>query len=243
MVADHQISLRGDNAMSEDLRNHGDATQISKKIVLIEYNRLKDEVLQRIGIRFQLVTLAVIAPGTILVFGLQNKNAPLMLIYPILSMFLTGAYASNDYQIRQIREYIKWIETKLHKQNMSWQYFTSDLVAKKPIELHQLSSLGIFCGIGLVTILGSLPFLTYNLSNVILLVISIGCVCMIPLILYGSTRVKVVVDSGDGAVAGPSLSLLRPPLQAQYNYLRRKVQKWFGKADRQIGTSSAESQD
>ncbi len=200
--------------MSGDLKDPGDVTQ-SSEIVLAEYNKLKDEVLHRIGIRFQLLGLAVVAPGTIIAFGLQYRNAPLMLIYPILSMFLTGVYASNNSQIRQIREYLKWIEKKLGKQNMCWQHFSSDIGAKKPIELHQLSSIGIFFGIGLVTILGSLSFLTYSLSNVILLVASICSVLMMPIILYNSAHVRSVVTSSDGVIAGPSVPLVDYPLQTR----------------------------
>jgi hypothetical protein len=231
-VSNHQTDRRGEKVMLADSQGSGNMAQ-SPEIILVEFEKLKEEVLKRIEIRFQLIALAIVAPGTIIAVGLQTRNATLMLLYPILSMFLTGAYASNEHQVKQIREYLKWIEVKLGKHNMCWQHFSSHILRKKAIEMHLLSSIGIFFGIGLVMILGALSFLTYNTSNTVLLVTSIFCVLLMPIILYSSIRVNPVVPSDDGVVAGASIS----PQLSWFSILRLKWAEEKSKLSRNKLTS------
>ena|SRR6266480_2944870 len=63
---------------------------------------MQDEVIKRIEIQHQLLSLAVIAPGTILAIGLQNKNASLMLFYPLLGMFEASVWLSNSIVIHDL---------------------------------------------------------------------------------------------------------------------------------------------
>jgi len=91
-----------------------------------EYVALRAEILHRSGIQHQLVSLDLIALGTFLTYGLQG-SANLLLLYPILTMFLAGAWSLNDYRIAQIGVYIKKrIEISfLEDGKGGWEHFGS----------------------------------------------------------------------------------------------------------------------
>jgi hypothetical protein len=71
-------------------------TQIGELLVA-QYTTLRDEIVKRIEIQHQLISLALIAPGTVLAIGFQTSNASLMLIYPLLGMFLSAVWLSNSF--------------------------------------------------------------------------------------------------------------------------------------------------
>jgi len=52
-------------------------------------------ILKRIEIQRQLVSFALIAPGTVLALGFQINGLSLMLIYPLLGMFLSAVWLSK----------------------------------------------------------------------------------------------------------------------------------------------------
>lgn len=91
---------------------------ISVNIRLAEYSALRAEIFKRFEIQFQLVSLAVIAAGTIFIAGIQSSDhrvgAVLTLGYPILALFLATAWGHNDRRVWQLGTYIReHIETAL----------------------------------------------------------------------------------------------------------------------------------
>lgn len=75
----------------------------------LEFTALYSEIENRSNNQHQLVSLAIVAAGTILTIGLQ-QNADLavyaLLVYPIIAMFLAVAWEYHDFWIGQIAEYI-----------------------------------------------------------------------------------------------------------------------------------------
>src|SRR5258708_40309911 len=72
-----------------------------------EYRSLTDEIVKRIEIQHQLLSLALIAPGTVLAIGFQTSNASLMLLYPMLGMFLSTGWLATSFAIHAILAYIE----------------------------------------------------------------------------------------------------------------------------------------
>jgi hypothetical protein len=76
----------------------------------IEYTTLRNEILQRIGLRQQVVSVALTLAGIFLSVGLNNELVSL--IYPPLAMLLAFGWAQNDFRIREISRYIRqYLET------------------------------------------------------------------------------------------------------------------------------------
>src|SRR5437016_5383503 len=95
-------------------------------VVLAEYNNLRAEILKRVELRHQLISLALVAPGTIIAVGFSSHNAFLILSYPILACFLAAIWAADTQSVRELSNYIEThIEPKLGKNNLGWEHYHS----------------------------------------------------------------------------------------------------------------------
>lgn len=100
---------------------------------LAEYATLRAEILKRFEVHFQLVSLVIIAAGTLLFAGIQSSDrrvgAVLLLSYPYLAFLLAGVWGHSDRRIRQLGEYIRLrIEPRFGKdgqgrQRMEWESY------------------------------------------------------------------------------------------------------------------------
>jgi hypothetical protein len=135
-----------------------------KDILLAEYAALRAEILKRTEVRYQLMTVALLAPGTILAFGVQSKNASLLLLYPAFALFLSTAWASNFRSVRRLGAYIKTrIETTLGY--MDWEHIVASQFHSH--SLTYLAARGIFIGTQLITMtvgltIASLPSVKFG---------------------------------------------------------------------------------
>ena len=89
--------------------------------ILAEYSALRTDMMQRMGVRNQMVSLALVVAGTLFTLGLQ-KDAPatILFIYPLLGCFITGIWAHNVVFTRRIAFYIRDnIESKLN--GIKWE--------------------------------------------------------------------------------------------------------------------------
>jgi len=77
----------------------------SREGMILEYGVLRDEVLKRIEIRHQMVSIALTIAGVLLGFGLTNPTVAL--IYPLIAASLAAGWAQNDIRIRQIGIYVR----------------------------------------------------------------------------------------------------------------------------------------
>ena len=76
----------------------------------LEYTALRGEILKRIELRQQLISITLTLAGVFLGVGLGTESVAL--IYPPLAMFLAFGWAQNDFRIRNLAEYIReFLET------------------------------------------------------------------------------------------------------------------------------------
>lgn len=71
----------------------------------LEYNSLRSEVLKRIELRQQIVSITLTLAGAFLGIGLGTTSVAL--IYPPLAMFLAFGWAQNDFRIRNLTGYLR----------------------------------------------------------------------------------------------------------------------------------------
>ena|SRR2546421_12313620 len=99
-------------------------TNQEKELLIAEYSALRDEILKRIELRFQIASLALIALATLIGVGFQNHDAAIILLYPILALFLLSAHISNSFEVQKIEDYIRdHIELKAGIDNIGWQHY------------------------------------------------------------------------------------------------------------------------
>lgn len=136
----------------EHTNDQADVSSTGQSVLLAEYAALRSEIMTRMGLQHQLISLAVIAPGTLAAVAIQSKAAVLILIYPVFGLFLASAWAANDRAVRQGAEYIRVrIEGVLGF--MAWESFRQHARKTKPvISLNFLAARGIFLGAEILTI-------------------------------------------------------------------------------------------
>lgn len=77
----------------------------------LEYSFLRNEILKRIELRQQIISITLTLAGIFLSFGLATDAVAL--IYPPLATFLALGWAQNDFRIRDLAVYIREnLETK-----------------------------------------------------------------------------------------------------------------------------------
>ena len=135
---------------------------LDTQLVIAEYNNLWTERLNRIGVRYQIISFALIALGTIL--GINNTT--LLLLYPVLAFFLLTAYIGNTYQSQKIEEYIrKKIEVRFGKADFGWQHYRG-LHKKRGItvDLGFLGGRSVFLVAEIISVVVGLSLKKYNLA-------------------------------------------------------------------------------
>lgn len=145
------------------------------ELVKIEYATLRDEILKRIEIRHQIVSLHLVVAGSFLTIGAQpDMPAVVLLVYPVLTMFIAASWARNDSRIKYIGVYIRdYIE--ILTQYVLWETHRLEEVAKPGFL--KLSRLRIFSTMGLFLITQILALglafgkLVYSPEEIILLVL------------------------------------------------------------------------
>ncbi|SRR5579875_157474 len=164
-------------------------------IVLAEYNNLRAEILKRIELRHQLISLALVAPGTIIAVGFTSHNAFLVLSYPILACFLSGVWVANTQGVREISHYIKTsVEPKLGKNNVGWEHY--HLIASRPFRLVGILGSGfIFILTQLLCIFAGITLVTFTITEKILLFFAILSVIASIIMLVQLERKRKIGES------------------------------------------------
>ncbi len=178
-------------------QNSQDGTSLpsdAQAALLAEYATLRAEILKRIEIRYQLISVAIVAPGTLLAFALQTHSTALTLLYPVFAYFLSVAWSDNERSIRQMAEYIRnRIEARL--EYIAWEQTVSASNKLQPRLgrwLNYQSARGIFLGTQLLTLFIGLALATpsrqelanffgiavhdYGLVVNVLLIVAIGSI-------------------------------------------------------------------
>ncbi|MCP4427620.1 MAG: hypothetical protein GY803_24315 [Chloroflexi bacterium] len=133
-------------------------TKEALAFLMAEYSALRAELLKRIEIQHQLITFALIASGTFLTIGLKDQGSPtIILMYPILAMFLSAAWAQSDLRIWQIGTYIKRrIEEKILGNHLGWEHVHAIGRVRWFGSLSRFASGGILVGSQILAIFGAL---------------------------------------------------------------------------------------
>ncbi|OEV07394.1 hypothetical protein [Streptomyces nanshensis] len=77
------------------------------KILLAEYDRIKEEQRARIGFRDNLLYFTLAASTAVLAITFQNRHAQLLLALPAICLVLGWTYLTNDEKISAIGRYIR----------------------------------------------------------------------------------------------------------------------------------------
>jgi len=143
-------------------------------LLVAEYTTLRDEIVKRIEIQHQLVSLALIAPGTVLALGFQTSSASLMLAYPLLGMFLSAVWLSNSIAIHDIAAYIAdQIQSRVGENFSFWEHFRISTNTRQVAILHFWGTRGIFIGTELLVLLAGITLVKFDTAQTIFLIIGI----------------------------------------------------------------------
>lgn len=128
------------------------------QIRLAEYSTLRAEILNRANTQHQLVSLAIIAFGTIFIARYQSRDnsssAALILAYPMLAMFLTSAWIHNEFRVWQLAYYINHrIEEELGVARLGWEHYRSTSATPR---FNYLASTAIFVGSQVVALIAGM---------------------------------------------------------------------------------------
>jgi hypothetical protein len=100
------------------------AETIGPSLVVAEYSALREEIVKRKEIQYQLVTLALLVAGAFLTVGLQlGSPSGTLLVYPLLAVFIAGSWAQMDLRIGQLGEYIREKIEPLLPSHLGWETY------------------------------------------------------------------------------------------------------------------------
>jgi hypothetical protein len=175
-------------SMEEDRRSHAESH--GAELLVAEYTSLREEIIKRIEIQHQLLSLALIAPGTILAIGLQSKNASLLLLYPILGMFLAAVWLSNSFAIGDLAAYIQSdIQPNVGAGHAVWERVRASTDTRHLALLHFWGTRGLFFGTELVALVAGITLATVDAVQVLFLIAG-GISCVLTLLLLSVPQRK-----------------------------------------------------
>lgn len=143
-----------------------DGESESVQIRLAEYSALRAEILNRANTQHQLVSLAIIAAGTIFIASFQSRDnstaAALLLAYPMLAMFLAAAWIHNEFLVWQLAYYIKYrIEERLGVARLGWEHYRSTAATPR---FNYLASTAIFIGSQVVALIAGMALSGFSVA-------------------------------------------------------------------------------
>ena len=170
--------------------------QDSLDFLKTEYTALRGEMLKRVEIQHQLISLGLLASGTFISVGLQISPT-VTFAYPILGLFLIVAWTQSDIRIRQMGMYIrKRIEPHFLDEGQGWEQAKAQVHGSigRLGSLSLLASRGILVGTQLLTLLISLLRTDFPPEDATLLAIDI---LVIAVSIFMSKRPEIVLPDKD----------------------------------------------
>ncbi len=141
------------------------------EFLLVEYSALREEIVKRIELEYQLIYLSLVTFGVICGLGLPAHSSLVILFYPIFATCIIAGWVNSDNSIQYIANYIKnHIETKLGEDNTGWEH---RFEVQKSNGLSALSVIGTFTGTSLFAILVGIPLIHIDAIEILLLIVSI----------------------------------------------------------------------
>lgn len=146
----------------------------SETLIAAEFSALKEEILKLTEIQFQLIIVALSAFGTLFTVGLQIKSAPVLLIYPILTLILSTIWINHAYHIDRIGSYIQYvIEPRVGTRNIGWENASRSKLPPHAFIAFWLSRWAFILTQLIALAAGiALTLSTMNLTNILLIVLA-----------------------------------------------------------------------
>jgi hypothetical protein len=94
-------------------------------LMVAEYTMLREEIVKRIEIQHQLLSITLLAAGALLGIGAQSalpSSGVALQIYPILALYLSVAWAHNGARVVTISGYLRVLEAK-SRGELGWESF------------------------------------------------------------------------------------------------------------------------
>jgi hypothetical protein len=159
--------------------------------LLAEYTALRDEVLKRVELQQQILSLTLVVFGSMLTFGLQAHAASILLLYPILAVFLASTWRHDGRTVMRISVYIRdHIEARMGGTTGGWEHrarrqhksrgtFMIILTPARGVVtggLNFLSARGVFAGTALLATLLAIPFAKADFTDILLFALAIASI-------------------------------------------------------------------
>lgn len=94
----------------------------SADFLLTQYSALRNEIIKRMELQNQIISLMLIASGALISFGFQADLPIPILTTPLLVFFLASFWANHDVRIRHFGRYIrKYIEEAFLEADKGWE--------------------------------------------------------------------------------------------------------------------------
>ena len=144
----------------------------------LEYTALRAEIVQRIGLRQQLLAITLTLAGVIVGFGIENGT--IALVYPPLAVFLALAWTQNDGRVRDAASYIRdELEPRMWDQpDQGWErtVHRSKQDFNRNWRRTVVAHFGLFLGTQLLALLVALTQFDESALDVGLVLVSLGSV-------------------------------------------------------------------
>jgi hypothetical protein len=156
--------------------------------VKLEYAALRNEIIKRIELRQQLMSIALTITGVLLGFGINNGL--IALIYPPLALFLAISWMQNDTRIRDAANYIREkIEKNVSGLNWETNVQEDREISKSTKRQRTIwSHGGLFIFTQLITILVGCFRITISPTAIVLLVLDFVSVIFVLVTLRSARR-------------------------------------------------------
>jgi amino acid permease len=157
--------------------------------VIAEFQALRDEILKRAEFQYQVINLTLIVASAFLSIGAQtNVAASVLLVYPLIALFLSSAWANNGNHIKRIGRYIlRCLEAKAI--GLGWEsYIKQQTGVQRPEFLETISTSGLFLVTEFLSVGLALTKLSYTTIEVVLLIGSICAIMLTLLVFWRASR-------------------------------------------------------
>lgn len=101
--------------------NNDDGT-VDREMLLAEFATLREEILQRSNMQWNIFALQLTAAGVVFSFALSNpSHTGFLLILPMISYALTGRYVSQYLGVQKVGRYIREVLEVRAKGELQWE--------------------------------------------------------------------------------------------------------------------------
>lgn len=114
-------------------------------LMVAEYNGLRNEIVTRIGMQHQIISVTLITAAAFLGLGSQSTipvPGAALLMYPILAMFLALSWAYQGVRLADIGEYLMTVEEE-SQGGLRWEHHMHTIVRVAPMPSN-ISTRGVF---------------------------------------------------------------------------------------------------